>query len=133
PVRGARGHPRRPRHGALPGTRGPGRRRRGAAGAGRRRARSGRSRGGCMNALLQRLPQVWREAVEELWRRRLRTLLTLLGLIFGVGAIVAMQAVGEGSRREAVQMVARLGLNHLLVEAKPEDEAPLKETRARRP
>ena len=52
-----------------------------------------------IQSLLQRLPPVWREAVDELWRRRLRTLLTLLGLIFGVGAIVAMQAVGEGSRR----------------------------------
>ena len=84
-----------------------------------------------MNALLQRLPQVWREAVEELWRRRLRTLLTLLGMIFGVGAIVAMQAVGEGSRREALQMVASLGLQNLIVEAKPQDEDTRKETRAR--
>jgi len=84
-----------------------------------------------MNAWLHRLPPVWREAVEELWRRRLRTLLTLLGLIFGVGAIVAMQAVGEGSRREALQMVASLGLNNLIVESKPQDEATLKETRAR--
>lgn len=37
----------------------------------------------------------WREALEELSRRKLRTGLTLLGLVFGVGAIVAMQAVGE--------------------------------------
>jgi putative ABC transport system permease protein len=44
----------------------------------------------------------WREALEELWRRKLRTGLTLLGLIFGVGAIVAMQGVGEGSRLEAL-------------------------------
>ena len=64
-----------------------------------------------MTTLLQRLPQVWREAMEELWRRRLRTLLTLLGLIFGVGAIVAMQAVGEGSRREALRLVEGLGLS----------------------
>jgi putative ABC transport system permease protein len=77
------------------------------------------------------LGAAWREAIEELWRRRLRTLLTLLGLIFGVGAIVAMQAVGEGSRREALQMVASLGLNNLIVEAKAQDEATLKETRAR--
>ena len=51
----------------------------------------------------------WREAVEELWRRRLRTLLTLLGLIFGVGSIVAMQGVGEGSRQEALKLVEGLG------------------------
>ncbi|WP_407353569.1 ABC transporter permease [Luteimonas sp. R10] len=84
-----------------------------------------------MNALLTRLPPPWREAVEELWRRRLRTLLTLLGLIFGVGAIVAMQAVGEGSRREALKLVEGLGLHNLIAEARPQDEATLKEIRAR--
>ena len=31
-----------------------------------------------MTGLFNRLPTVWREAVEELWRRRLRTLLTPL-------------------------------------------------------
>ena len=84
-----------------------------------------------MNALMSRLPPIWREAVEELWRRRLRTLLTLLGLIFGVGAIVAMQAVGEGSRREALRLVEGLGLHNLIAEARQQDEATLKETRQR--
>ncbi|MBA3487120.1 MAG: ABC transporter permease, partial [Lysobacter sp.] len=84
-----------------------------------------------MNLIARTLPPIWREAIEELWRRRLRTLLTLLGMIFGVGAIVAMQAVGEGSRREALQMVESLGLHNLIVEAVPQDEQTLKETRAR--
>ncbi len=84
-----------------------------------------------MNRLLQALPPIWREAVEELWRRRLRTGLTLLGLIFGVGAIVAMQAVGEGSRREALRMVESLGLHNLIAEAVPQDEDTRRETRAR--
>src|SRR3546814_612728 len=52
-------------------------------------------------------------------------------MIFGVGAIVAMQAVGEGSRREALHLVESLGLRNLIAEAKPQDEATLKETRAR--
>jgi len=84
-----------------------------------------------MSRLLQRLPTIWRETIEELWRRRLRTLLTLLGLIFGVGAIVAMQAVGEGSRREALRLVESLGLRNLIAEARPQDADTLKETRAR--
>ena len=84
-----------------------------------------------MSALTRYLSPIWREAVEELWRRRLRTLLTLLGLIFGVGAIVAMQAVGEGSRREALAMVESLGLHNLIAESVPQDEQELKETRAR--
>ncbi|MBK8283573.1 MAG: ABC transporter permease [Ahniella sp.] len=72
-----------------------------------------------------------REAAEELGRRKLRTLLTLLGMIFGVGAIVAMLAVGEGSKREALKLVAELGLNNILVRSKELDQDTLKELRAR--
>ncbi len=78
-----------------------------------------------------KLPVVWREAFEELMRRKLRTLLTLLGLIFGVGSIVAMQAVGEGSRREALRLVEGLGLNNIVVESREQDEETLREQRAR--
>jgi putative ABC transport system permease protein len=77
------------------------------------------------------LGAAWREAIEELWRRRLRTLLTLLGLIFGVGAIVAMQGVGEGSRREALRLVESLGLRNLIVERIALDAETLKESRTR--
>ena len=77
------------------------------------------------------LPAPWREALEELLRRKLRTGLTLLGLIFGVGAIVAMQAVGEGSRREALKLVQGLGLNNLIVEDRTTDTDSLKEQRER--
>ncbi|KFL37240.1 ABC transporter permease [Arenimonas donghaensis] len=73
----------------------------------------------------------WREAFEELGRRKLRTGLTLLGLVFGVGSIVAMQAVGEGSRREALRLVEGLGLTNLVVEARTFDETTLRELRAR--
>jgi len=75
--------------------------------------------------------KAWREAGQELARRKLRTGLTLLGLLFGVGAIVAMQAVGEGSRREALRLVEGLGLTNLVVEAKRFDETALRELRAR--
>ncbi|MES3024192.1 MAG: ABC transporter permease [Pseudomonadota bacterium] len=71
------------------------------------------------------------EAVTELKRRKLRTGLTLLGMIFGVAAIVAMLAVGEGSRREALRLVSELGLNNVIVEGKPIDPERLKEVRAR--
>jgi putative ABC transport system permease protein len=73
----------------------------------------------------------WREALDELSRRKLRTGLTLLGLVFGVGAIVAMQAVGEGSKREALRLVQGLGLNNLIVEAKTADADSLREQRER--
>ncbi|MES2324767.1 MAG: ABC transporter permease [Pseudomonadota bacterium] len=71
------------------------------------------------------------EAVVELQRRKLRTGLTLLGMVFGVGAIVAMLAVGEGSKREALRLVSELGLNNVLLEAKSLTPDRLKEIRSR--
>src|SRR3546814_11175704 len=85
-----------------------------------------------MNRLLATLPPIWREAVEELWRRRLRTGLTLLGLVFGVAAIVAMQAVGEGSRREALRLVERLGLHNHTAQPRPPDHHRRPHPRTRR-
>jgi putative ABC transport system permease protein len=78
-----------------------------------------------------KLDPQWREALTELARRKLRTGLTLLGLVFGVGAIVAMQAVGEGSRREALRLVEGLGLNNLIAESVSQDEETLREVRQR--
>ncbi len=74
---------------------------------------------------------LWRESLEELSRRKLRTLLTLLGLIFGVGAIVSMLAVGEGSRLEALRLIEGLGLKNIIIEPKLQDAELQKETRAR--
>lgn len=71
------------------------------------------------------------EAISELQRRKLRTGLTLLGMIFGVAAIVAMLAVGEGSRREALRLVSELGLNNVIIESKTIDDKRLKEIRNR--
>lgn len=71
------------------------------------------------------------EAVVELKRRKLRTGLTLLGMIFGVAAIVAMLAVGEGSKREALRLVAELGLNNVLLESKTIAPDKLKDIRTR--
>jgi putative ABC transport system permease protein len=71
------------------------------------------------------------EAFGELSRRKLRTALTLLGMVFGVGSIVAMLAVGEGSKREALRLVEQLGLHNLIVQSKEGSEDELKERRAR--
>jgi putative ABC transport system permease protein len=52
-------------------------------------------------------------------------------MIFGVGAIVAMLAVGEGSKREALRLVAELGLNNVIVESKGNTDEQLKDIRTR--
>ena len=69
------------------------------------------------------------EALEEFRHHRLRTFLTLLGMIFGVGAVVSMLAVGAGARREALRAIETLGLRTIRVEAVPQPEDRLREIR----
>jgi putative ABC transport system permease protein len=58
-----------------------------------------------------------RQALAQLAHHRLRSALTLLGMIFGVGAVIAMLAVSEGGRREALTMIEGMGVRNLIVES----------------
>lgn len=68
-------------------------------------------------------------AVEHLTRHRLRTTLTLIGMIFGVAAVITMINIGEGARRESLRVVESLGVHNLLVESREMDEQTLLEVR----
>lgn len=69
------------------------------------------------------------EALESLMQHKLRTVLTLLGMIFGVGAVIAMLSIGKGAEREALQLIDSMGLRNLIVKEKRFDENRLKEIR----
>jgi putative ABC transport system permease protein len=56
-------------------------------------------------------------AATSLWRHRLRSSLTMLGMVFGVGAVVAMLAVGRGEAEEAQARYGRLGVRNLVLES----------------
>ena len=45
----------------------------------------------------------------------LRSSLTALGIVFGVGAVIAMLSIGAGAEREALESISRLGLNNVVV------------------
>jgi putative ABC transport system permease protein len=47
--------------------------------------------------------------------RKSRSLLSTLGIVFGVAAVIAMMAIGEGARQEAVEQVKLLGTNNIRV------------------
>ena len=76
-----------------------------------------------------RFVEALRDAWEELWHHKLRTALTLLGMIFGVGAVIAMLSIGEGAEQEALKMIDSMGLRNVLVNARQMDEQQLKEIR----
>jgi len=68
-------------------------------------------------------------AVEQLRQHKLRTALTLLGMVFGVGAVIAMLSIGEGAKQEALRMIESMGLRNILVESRDFDEDTLTEIR----
>ncbi|HUT75982.1 MAG TPA: ABC transporter permease [Armatimonadota bacterium] len=51
----------------------------------------------------------------ELWSHKLRSLLTMLGMIFGVAAVIAMVSIGEGARQETLRQIQQLGIDTLQV------------------
>ena len=73
------------------------------------------------------------ESVESLLHHRLRTLLTLLGMIFGVGAVIAMLSIGKGAEREALQLIDTMGLRNIIIKAKVFEDSKLKEIRENSP
>ena len=75
-----------------------------------------------------RVPNVLPElqmGIGSLLAHKLRTLLTMLGMIFGVGAVVAMLSITEGARQEMIRYIDLLGVNNIVVEA---TEAPDRDT-----
>ena len=59
--------------------------------------------------------------LENLRAHKLRSLLTMLGMIFGVAAVVAMLSIGAGAQQEVMAFIEQLGVRNLIVEAR---EAP---------
>ncbi len=60
---------------------------------------------------------------------KLRSFLTMLGTILGVGSVIAMLAIGEGSKRHAVEQIRKLGANNVILRSvKPEQDSGQGET-----
>ena len=54
-------------------------------------------------------------ALRALWRNKVRTLLTMLGIVFGIGAVIAMVAGGQGAQASVKEVFQSLGTNVLMV------------------
>ncbi len=54
-------------------------------------------------------------AVRALWRNRVRTMLTMLGIVFGIGAVIAMVAGGQGAQVSVKEVFDSLGTNVLVL------------------
>ncbi|MEQ1758500.1 MAG: ABC transporter permease [Vicinamibacterales bacterium] len=67
-----------------------------------------------MRLRLAELVEFHRIAIEALGRYPLRTFLSVLGIVLGVAAVIAMMSVTEGAAREALSQVEALGIDNLV-------------------
>ena len=58
-----------------------------------------------------------RLGIKSLMLHKLRSLLTILGVVFGVGSVIAMLSVGEGASREALEQIRKLGSNNIIIDS----------------
>ena len=59
------------------------------------------------------------EAFQNLRAQKLRSLLTALGIVFGVGSVIGMLAIGAGARQESLRFIEQLGVRNILVDSRP--------------
>ena len=61
--------------------------------------------------------------LRNLLLHKLRSFLTVLGIILGVASVIAMLAIGEGSKRETVEQIRQLGAANVIIRSvKPKQE-----------
>jgi putative ABC transport system permease protein len=60
--------------------------------------------------------------LEGLRAHKLRSFLTMLGIIFGVAAVIAMLSIGEGARQEALEQIQMMGINNIIIYDQPTED-----------
>lgn len=68
-------------------------------------------------------------ALETLASHKLRSALTMLGMMFGVGAVISMLSIGAGAERQALGLIEKLGVRNVLVRAETFEPEDAKEIR----
>ena len=62
-------------------------------------------------------------AVESIVSNKLKSMLTALGIIFGVAAVIAMLAIGKGAKQEIMDQMKMVGVNNILINPIVEDKS----------
>lgn len=58
-------------------------------------------------------------SIEGLSSHKLRSFLTMLGIIFGVAAVISMLSIGAGAKKEAMDQIKLLGMNNIILRSFP--------------
>lgn len=73
---------------------------------------------------MERYWEILQVALEAVFANRSRSILTALGIIFGVAAVIAMMAIGNGARQEILDQIKLVGVNNIIVNARLESDRP---------
>lgn len=65
--------------------------------------------------MFEKYLQIITIAVEAVFANRTRSILTALGIIFGVAAVIAMMAIGTGAKQEILEQMKLVGVNNIIV------------------
>jgi putative ABC transport system permease protein len=58
------------------------------------------------------------QAFANLRAQKTRTLLTALGIVFGVGSVIGMLAIGSGAKEESLRFIEQLGVRNILIDSR---------------
>ncbi|HWC00325.1 MAG TPA: ABC transporter permease, partial [Bryobacteraceae bacterium] len=59
------------------------------------------------------------QAADNLRAQKIRTFLTALGIVFGVGSVIGMLSIGAGAREESLRFIEQLGVRNVLIDSRP--------------
>jgi putative ABC transport system permease protein len=65
--------------------------------------------------------EIFSMSIQSVLAHKVRSVLTVLGVVFGVGAVVAMLSIGEGARQETMEQISVMGLHNIIVRAVSQD------------
>src|SRR5277367_4160815 len=78
---------------------------------------------------MRRILDAFATAFGSLGEHKLRTTLTMLGMMFGVGAVIAMLSIGAGAEKQALALIDRLGTRNVVIRSKTYKPEELQEIR----
>jgi len=78
---------------------------------------------------VRRILDAFATAFGSLGEHKLRTTLTMLGMMFGVGAVIAMLSIGAGAEKQALSLIDKLGTRNVVIRSKTFKPDELEEIR----
>ena len=78
-----------------------------------------------------KIREVIRIAWDAIMKNKVRSLLTMLGIIFGTASVITMVSIGEGAKKQAMAKYQDLGVSNIIIRDKDFTDAELEQARVK--